>query len=74
MKSRLSSFHINLSRLGLLRSRQLQGQDSMLEVRGNFGLIHFGEAASSELFLSKEKYAKKKAPDFAGALSDSRNQ
>jgi hypothetical protein len=46
----------------------------MLEVRGNFGLIHFGEAASSELFLSKEKSAKKKAPDFAGALSDSRNQ
>lgn len=29
-----------------------------------------GEPASSELFLSKEKYAKKRAPDFAGALSE----
>jgi len=38
-QSKLRDFHINLSRLGLLCFRQLQGQDSMLEVRGNFGLI-----------------------------------
>jgi hypothetical protein len=74
MKSRLSSFHINFSPLGLLRFRQLQSQDSMVEVCGNFGLIHFGEPASSELFSARKNMPKKRAPDFAGALSDSRNQ